>query len=527
MQSVYNRFSGLSLKAQIISIFIIGSLIISVSLFFYVQGMSKTMLTNNLSLVLDEVTQSLSSEAEAPIQLQNEDKLETIAKETVERDNPPLEFVVFVDPEGNILAEVPPRTGNQVLGMVGYQSDADVMDKAVIEEFNDMKVAIRGNQIKNVGGKVLGTVYTGINYDFVQGRLSSYIWYASGLIFALTLLVIVIIYFIVERMVTRPLINLAERLAEGDLRGKDGHRDLHFGGQLGEAFDQMRLNLADLIKDLQDYSSQTAEMAETVLSSSEELKRVSDEQNHQIEESSSAITELSQSVQEVAERTSQGEKIAEESRQLAEEGGEQVAEVIREMNSIQESVDETAQEVDELGKSGEEIGKIVGEISQIAEQTSLLALNAAVEAARAGEEGKGFAVVADEVSRLADRVGDSADEIEDLIESIQTQTQKSVRSMDQMTEKVDSGVEVVDKAGSVLDEIVSSAGETLEEIQSIASSMKQQATASDEVADNTEKVSQSSEEVVKSANELVQQGEELDDLSSEMEKLSRQFQIDQ
>jgi methyl-accepting chemotaxis protein/methyl-accepting chemotaxis protein-1 (serine sensor receptor) len=72
--------------------------------------------------------------------------------------------------------------------------------------------------------------------------------------------------------------------------------------------------------------------------------------------------------------------------------------------------------MNEIQISSGKVGKVIKAIDEIAFKTNILALNAAVEAARAGDSGAGFAVVAEEVRSLAAQCSSAAHDSATIVE---------------------------------------------------------------------------------------------------------------
>jgi methyl-accepting chemotaxis protein len=165
-------------------------------------------------------------------------------------------------------------------------------------------------------------------------------------------------------------------------------------------------------------SSQLAETASGVTSSSQSTASGSQNQVTLIQDTVSGMQVLSASTHQSADYAKEAARLVEDSSNRVSRATERTADMDRSMNQIREASSQTS--------------KIVKTIDEIAFQTNLLALNAAVEAARAGEAGKGFAVVAEEVRNLAMRSAESARSTTTLIEDTMHRVEDGVKTVEEL-----------------------------------------------------------------------------------------------
>lgn len=288
----------------------------------------------------------------------------------------------------------------------------------------------------------------------------------------LALLIILIVSFIIQRMLIKPINRLrdnANELADLNLnvelyeaKGTDEIAELsvafrNMKEQLTETMQNVARNANEIAHSsvaLAESSQQTNETASQIASTMNEIASGVTNQSEQAERIAGMMRDTIVEVEGNLGNVEQSLKNAQESTVIAHEGEQSISKAISHLGTVTETVSYATDSIQKLGMRSEEIGGIITVITAISEQTNLLALNAAIEAARAGEHGKGFAVVAAEVRKLAEQSTGAAQQITDLITDIQAETSVTVRTMESNLTAVEEQVVIINQGGEALKLIV-------------------------------------------------------------------------
>lgn len=244
-------------------------------------------------------------------------------------------------------------------------------------------------------------------------------------------------------------------MAEGDFSVNSQAREQYVGdyNEIIEAMAQIKDNLSDTLRDINEASNQVTSASEQVSASAQDLATGATDQASSIEELTATIAELAEKIQLNATSAEEANKMSDAAKIETENSNRYMQEMIVAMSDI--------------SNVSNEISKIINAIKDIAEQTNLLSLNAAIEAARAGEVGKGFAVVAGEVGTLAKQSADAVRETSELIE-------KTIKA-------VENGTKIVHQTADSLVKVIDQTAQVGDTIQQISEASTEQAESSEEL----------------------------------------------
>jgi methyl-accepting chemotaxis protein len=333
---------------------------------------------------------------------------------------------------------------------------------------------------------------------------------------------------LVTRSIRTPLtksIEVADRIAQGDLSVEIGPQPGNETGQLMTAMRSMSTNLRSVMGQLSSTSGQVATAANQLRCNSEQIATGAEEVAAQAGTAATAGEEMSVTSGDIAQNCQMAAEGARRAAETAQNGAAVVDKTVAVMGLIALNVQESAKTVENLGVRSDQIGAIIGTIEDIADQTNLLALNAAIEAARAGEQGRGFAVVADEVRALAERTTRATKEIGEMISTIQKETKGAVAAMGLGVRQVEAGTAEAARSGEALREILEQVQDVVMQVNQIATAAEEQTATTSEISTNLLQITEVVQETSRGANESAQSAAQLSGNAEELLQLVRKFKL--
>jgi methyl-accepting chemotaxis protein len=260
----------------------------------------------------------------------------------------------------------------------------------------------------------------------------------------------------------------------------------------------------------------TAENANSLASSSEELTAVSQQMAGNAEETATQASVVSAASEQVSRNVASVATASEEMQASIREISKNANDSARVAKSAVGMASSTNETMKKLGESSQEIGNVIKVITSIAQQTNLLALNATIEAARAGEAGKGFAVVANEVKELAKQTAKATEEISQKIEAIQGVTEGAVSAIEEI-----SGI--INQINDISNSIASAVEEQTVTTNEIGRSVNEAAQGVNDIAKNIVGVATAARNTTQGATDTQSASVELSEMAARLQSAVSKF----
>jgi len=282
-------------------------------------------------------------------------------------------------------------------------------------KFEEDRIAVRYKEM-------LGEYQSSINIMLIVG--------------AIAILLVVSISFFLTRGITRPLadaVNVANRVAEGDLTVTISNTSRDEVGQLSFAINKMVSNLKEMILGVNQSASQVAAAADQIKRSSGQIEKGAQVQATAADETSSSMEEMAASIQQVAANASNLSSNVDETSASINQMVASIEQVAKNSGSMASSVSETSATIEQMSVSIDQVARDAENLAASVQETSATVEQMMVSIEQVGKNS----------DMLSNTVTETSSTVEEMAASIQ-QVAKNVSDADELSRKAAADA----KAGS-------------------------------------------------------------------------------
>ncbi len=338
----------------------------------------------------------------------------------------------------------------------------------------------------------------------------------------------IVISILLTLSITRPLglgVNMANKIASGDLTVNLSTNRRDEIGVLLQSFEQMAINLREQTREILEgmnvLSTSVSEISTTVT----QFASSAQETASSVVETTTTMEELRQTARVSSEKANYVSESSQKAVNISDEGKKATEATVEEIKLIREQMESVAGSIVRLSEQSQTIGDIITTVNDIADQSNLLAVNASIEATKAGEQGKGFTVVAQEVKSLAEQSKQATAQVRTILNDIQKAISAAVMSTEQGSKAVESGVKKSDQAGESIRAISNSVREAAQAAIQIAASSQQQMTGIDQVASAMENIKLATTQNLEGSRQLETASTNLNELGQKLKQLIERYKV--
>lgn len=378
-------------------------------------------------------------------------------------------------------------------------------------------------------GTVIGAVRVTYSLDQMNQAIRANMINVALVELVLFIIGILVIGFILNRIVIRPLNQFAGTIHDIE---QEHNFSLRVPVKTDDEIGRMSTAVNSLLENVHHSLQQVSQTVLRLASSSHQINEIAGKtssavshQQMQTSSVASAIEQMEASTRSVAASADETVSASDQALTESNAGTRITEQAIRAIGELRKNIDNATTVIQKLDQQSQTVGTVLEVIQKIAEQTNLLALNAAIEAARAGEQGRGFAVVADEVRTLASRTHSSTEEINNIIGTLQKDAENAVRVMQGSLAGADESVTQVQNTAQALGNIAADIRRINNLNHEVASAVREQSDMASSVERSILSINDSSQETSEHAQHLTRVSHELTELAEQLEQMLSRFKL--